>query len=231
MYAREVQDRTLTFAVSGLVWQMNLVMVDQETDSLWSQLLGEAMRGPLVGATLKTIPSTMTDWGTWKQRYPETTVVVMSRTDISYTRDFQAAADNLLIGLAEGDQARAWPAWELRKQPLANDEFAGRSVVVVYDSASGTAILHGRSVDDRLLTFDLQGERLVDRETGTTWDLLSGVALTPPLQGKQLPRERGIVSNYHAWLTFRPRSTYWVAKENETSDVLKDKRADQHPMP
>ena len=169
------------------------------------------MRGPLVGTKLRAITSTITDWDTWRHRYPETTVMVMSRTDTSYTRDFQLAADDLLIGLAEGDLARAWPTRELRQQPVVNDVFAGRNVVVAHDRASGTTVLYGRSIDDRVLTFELQGHQLVDQETGSTWDLLSGIALTPPLKGKQLPREQAIMSNHHAWLTFRPRSTYWTA--------------------
>ena len=44
MYARTVQGRTLNFAVSGLLWENSLVMVDDATESLWSHLLGEAMQ-------------------------------------------------------------------------------------------------------------------------------------------------------------------------------------------
>ncbi len=45
MYDRKVKDQTLTFAVSGLLWNSSLVMLDQETGSLWSHILGTCERG------------------------------------------------------------------------------------------------------------------------------------------------------------------------------------------
>ena len=47
MYASQVEEQTLTFAVSGMLWKRSLVMVDSETKTLWSHLLGKAMRGKL----------------------------------------------------------------------------------------------------------------------------------------------------------------------------------------
>ena len=44
-----VKDRKLTLCVSGKLWNRSLIMMDKETDSLWSHLLGEAMAGPLEG--------------------------------------------------------------------------------------------------------------------------------------------------------------------------------------
>ena len=61
MYASQVESRKLTFSVSGMLWNRSLVMLDQETKSLWSHILGQAMRGPLKGTRLEVIPSTMTD--------------------------------------------------------------------------------------------------------------------------------------------------------------------------
>ena len=56
MYARSTPERIVTLAVSGKLWNHSLVMVDQETGSLWSHLLGRAMSGPMKGTNLKTLP-------------------------------------------------------------------------------------------------------------------------------------------------------------------------------
>jgi flavorubredoxin len=109
VYARQVDDQTLTFAVSGLLWNRSLVMVDEETSSLWSHLLGEAMDGPLKGKVLRSIPSTMTDWTTWKSRHPESTVAVMGRTMNHYRRRMHHQGAELLIGLTSDQESRAWP--------------------------------------------------------------------------------------------------------------------------
>ena len=47
MYDREVEDKELTFGVSGKLIRNVLVMYDRETESYWSQLLGEAVDGEL----------------------------------------------------------------------------------------------------------------------------------------------------------------------------------------
>ncbi len=47
MYARKVGEQTLTLGVSGNLWKDVLVLYDRETDSLWTQLSGDAIDGPL----------------------------------------------------------------------------------------------------------------------------------------------------------------------------------------
>lgn len=43
--------------------------------SYWSQLLGEAICGPLTGDTLDLLPATVTTWSGWTDRYPDTDVL------------------------------------------------------------------------------------------------------------------------------------------------------------
>jgi hypothetical protein len=45
-----------TFGVSGLLYRQNLLLFDQETESLWSQLRGQAVAGPLAGTSLRLLP-------------------------------------------------------------------------------------------------------------------------------------------------------------------------------
>ena len=80
MYARGVKDQTFTLGVSGLLWNHSLIMIDEETETLWNQLLGQAKRGPLEGHTLRQLPRMMTDWQTCRQLHPDTTVMALSRT-------------------------------------------------------------------------------------------------------------------------------------------------------
>ena len=61
MYARKVKGKTLTLSVSGMLWNRSLVILDAETKSLWSHILGRAMQGPLEGETLEALPGLMTD--------------------------------------------------------------------------------------------------------------------------------------------------------------------------
>ena len=72
MYDREIEGQEYTFGVSGKLIMNVLVMYDRQTDSLWSQLLGEAVEGPLAGTKLTFIESLQTTWAEWKALHPNT---------------------------------------------------------------------------------------------------------------------------------------------------------------
>lgn len=85
VYDRRMNDQTLTFGVSGQLWNSNLLLFDRETNSLWSQLRGIAIRGEQTEAELIRLPSQITDWKAWKTRYPYG--VALSR-DTGFVRDY-----------------------------------------------------------------------------------------------------------------------------------------------
>lgn len=213
MYARRVEDKTLTFAVSGMLWQRSLVMVDSETKSLWSHLLGLAMRGPLKGQSLNMLPSTMTDWKTWRRQHPDTTVLMMSRTSRDYRREFYADPAKFVIGMAASGQARAWPFDQLVRHRLVNDQFRDVPVLVLMDVAIATAVVYERRVGKEILEFAWDRGQLIDQQTQSVWDAWTGRATRGPMKGRQLPAALAIVSYRQAWSNFHPDSTYWSHRQ------------------
>jgi hypothetical protein len=83
-YDRRVSGRTLTFGVSGYLYQANLIMFDRETGSLWSQLLGGAVTGALRGESLRRVPITHETWGRWRAQHPDTRVLSIRRDREGY---------------------------------------------------------------------------------------------------------------------------------------------------
>lgn len=81
MYARRVAGKELTFDFAEGLWKNNLLIVDRETDSVWSQLHGKAVIGPMQGTPLEVIPSMQTTWKFWRERYPDTRVMVLAGTE------------------------------------------------------------------------------------------------------------------------------------------------------
>jgi hypothetical protein len=63
---------------SGLLIRSNKVMYDITSGSVFDTFKGNAVTGPLLekGITLEQATVVTTDWGTWKEAYPETTVLV-----------------------------------------------------------------------------------------------------------------------------------------------------------
>ncbi|RWA53122.1 hypothetical protein AU476_14940 [Cupriavidus sp. UYMSc13B] len=52
-HSARLDGKSLTFGVSGLLYNSNLLLYDKQTQSLWSQMLGKAISGPLMGTALK----------------------------------------------------------------------------------------------------------------------------------------------------------------------------------
>ena len=57
MYARRVGEQEVTFDFAEGLLQNNLLFVDRETSSIWSQLHGQAVSGPLEGTPLQVVAS------------------------------------------------------------------------------------------------------------------------------------------------------------------------------
>ena len=61
--------------MSGHLIMNSLVMYDHQTDSLWSQFLGEGVGGQFAGVNLKHISSQLVKWSAWKKQHPDTLVL------------------------------------------------------------------------------------------------------------------------------------------------------------
>lgn len=62
---------------SGLLIRSNKVMYDVVTHSVFDTFKGNAVTGPLLKKNIKLKQASVvtTDWGTWKEKYPQTTVL------------------------------------------------------------------------------------------------------------------------------------------------------------
>ena len=171
-------------------------MVDRETHTLWSHLLGRAMRGPLAGKELERLPSVMTDWRTWRRLHPDTTVVILRRTSWNYRRDFYRDPAAFVVGLADGSKARAWGFDQLVATPLINDQFQGTPIVVVFDRETSTAFLFERRIGGNTLNIEVDDGWLVDRHLNMRWDPRSGKTMRgQETRGASQGGRRGVAGN------------------------------------
>ncbi len=227
MYDREIDGKEYTFGVSGKLIMNVLVMYDRQTETLWSQLLGEAVEGPLTGTKLDYVESLQTTWAEWQELHPGTLALQKSFAGARDTYDSYYASDRagvlgefnsddrlntkqFVVGVILGDAARAYPFSQLNDEPLVNDELNGQPLLVVFDPGSATGAVFGRDVDGQTLTFELEtaggldDARLVDVETGTIWSAFTGEALEGPLAGTELQRLRSTSSFWFGWKDFYP---------------------------
>lgn len=69
------EDKILVFGVSGLLYNSDVLMYDKQTNSLWSQLMMQAISGKMKGNKLSFIDSEHTTWQAWKEQHPDTKVI------------------------------------------------------------------------------------------------------------------------------------------------------------
>ncbi|MCZ6464282.1 MAG: DUF3179 domain-containing protein [Proteobacteria bacterium] len=134
------------------------------------------------------------------------------------------APDTPVIGVAIGDQARAYPVHLIEYHQIVNDEIGGTPVAVTYDPLSGTPIAYRRTLDDRVLTFGVSGLiykanfLLYDRETESLWSQFRGQALSGPLSGRSLTRVPTRQEPMGAWLQRHPKTVVLTRPEPRKID-------------
>jgi hypothetical protein len=219
VYARpELNGTPSTLGVSGMLWRDSLVMYDRATRSLWSQVNGKAVAGPMEGKRLEELPSEQTTWGEWKRRYPDTLVLVKPQLSGSpYERYFEnpnligvrgsrnpdsrLAGKELVLGLEADGRHAAVPLDALRRRPILLTNALDRPIVITRTAA------YDRRVGERTLTFEpADAGRMRDHETGSSWSVETGEAIVGPLQGQRLTRISAKTVYWAIWVKFHPES-------------------------
>ena len=206
MYATNVDKQKLTFCVSGQLWNRSLVMLDLETKSLWSHLLGRGMQGQHKGTLLKVIPSDITTWSVWKNEHLGTTVLNLRRSSRQFVKDFYKEPRRFVVGFVGNFAMHHVAMDQLLKRPIANIDAKGLPLLVVFDPEGTATRVFRRKLDDQVLTFSADStDTLKDDQTDSVWNR-SGVATEGPLQGKSLEQQVSIPSFRRAWQNFHPDS-------------------------
>jgi hypothetical protein len=162
--------RTLTFGVSGLLYNSDVLMYDRETESLWTQIGTRAVTGSMKGTELRQLPLLHTTWSHWRELHPET--LVLSRRT-GYDRDYEAdpylgygrdprlmfpvsrrddrlGTKELVLGIVRGGEAKAFSFGALGEEPSpVRVPVGGEDLFVYFDRDSQTAFatdLRGRPV-------------------------------------------------------------------------------------
>lgn len=157
-FKRELNGVATEFGVSGKLYNNNLLMYNRpnntiKEESLWSQQLGEAVTGPLIGTKLEQIIIDTLAWKDWKEKYPATLVL---STDTGFSRDYSrnpyrdyeqtteiffpvSSKDDRLLpktkiyGIEINGKFKAYPQEKLKKGTSFVDNFGGQTIKITTD--------------------------------------------------------------------------------------------------
>lgn len=159
-----------TFGVSGLLYNSDVLLYDRQTESLWSQIMMEAVAGPVKGEKLQMVPTMNTSFGEWKKKYPETLILT---EDTGFQRDYssdpypgygQSARlyfeveeqdarfhpKETVIGIEVKGEFKAYPFSELEKLKKVElkDSFQGQDLLINYHSDSRSATITNKQGEE-----------------------------------------------------------------------------------
>jgi hypothetical protein len=135
--------------------------------------------------------------------------------------DDRLPAMERIVGLTIGDETVAYPFALLEAVPVVYDTVGGQDIAVFYagDTLSvfaafdpevpwtnrqvGSTGVFDSHLDGQMLTFRVEDNRVVDDQTGSTWNIL-GQAVEGPLVGRKLDQVLHTNHFWFAWQAFNP---------------------------
>lgn len=205
MHDRRIDGVPHTFGNAGALVMNAMTWYDHETQSVWSQPVGLAFRGPLKGTQLELLPFQLTTWSNWVESYPDTLVMVNDVNRLGNSR--QGFQPNFVIGLIIDDQAKAYYYEDVEAAGVINDTLAEVPIIVWAENNDYTAYI--RKLGDQTLTFKIDNGLLVDQETGSVWDISRGLAKEGPLTGEGLQPVPSLSSYDWAFKDFYPGADFY----------------------
>jgi hypothetical protein len=206
VHDRRIDGEPKVFGNAGGLFMRAMTWYDHETQSVWSQPWGRGIKGELKGVELFLLPSQVTTWASWRGEHPQTLAMTNDLDRLGSNR--QGFSPDFVIGLLLAGDSKAYYFRDVSAEGLINDRL-GEFPIFIWGSENN---FHAyiRQVDDQILSFRLDGETVVDDETGSVWDVARGIATEGPLTGSVLQPVPGSTAYDWAWLDFYPQAEFYT---------------------
>ncbi|WP_299017900.1 DUF3179 domain-containing protein [uncultured Photobacterium sp.] len=195
-FLAKVGNQTLTFGVSGLLYNSDVLMYDHQTESLWSQIRGRAISGKAAGQSLTQYPLRLTRWTKWLSDHPDT-LVLSERT--GYFRNY---SQDPYAGYSRSPRLFF---------PVANkapSDYATKETVLGFKGKMGQIAFPLSELykhNKEKFTYEFEGQQLTIH-----WDRQNQSALITDQSGNQLA---STMLYWFAWYAFFPETEVFVAGE------------------
>jgi hypothetical protein len=243
-------------------WRNGVMVMKDRDGTLYSCLSGTAFDGPRKGSRLQPIPTLVSDWGYWLEHYPHAVAYHMFEKyqpkelsaelseDALRSRgpsDARLPQDQEVLGVADGNQARAYPLDVLAKTGFVQDRLNGQPCVVLWHGPTRSAAAYvpqakpprkysaprpnqdGVSPPDtrpepaaRPLTLTRDDRDaaapFIDQETGSRWDI-AGRGVQGELKGWTLTWLDSTQVKWYAWAAEYPQTTIYTGGNRPTPEA------------
>ena len=161
VFDRRLDELTLTFGVSGLLRNSDMVMYDLFTESFWQQFTGEAIVGTYTGEELKVVQSQIISFEQLIESYPEAEIMSQETgfsrrygmnpyagyDDIDQTPflfdgkiDDRLPPNEKVIAIKEDGMNKAYPYTLTQELGVINDTINGNAITIFHSEGTASAL-------------------------------------------------------------------------------------------
>ncbi len=228
----EMGDTALEFGSTGMLMRSNKLMYDRNTDTVWNAITGEPAFGPLAasGIVLDVLPVVVTDWASWLEAHPDTSVLSLDTGFLrNYTNgaaysDYFNSADlmfpswqqdtalienkEMVFALRLQGEAKAYPLAAIIPERVINDRVGQTDIVIITEASperdffepGGAAV---RAYESGGLVFSAGDDRLtLLSDDGRLWQVTEAALIDEG--GARLERIGGHLAFWFGWFGFYP---------------------------
>jgi Protein of unknown function (DUF3179) len=213
LYRTDTPRGTLTLAASGRFRDGDQLLVDRQTGTLWRQLTGTPVEGPLAGSgiELRPLPVVLTTWTRWFQSHLDSRVLALE-TGFQHEYAPEAApspAGSPVFGVVLGGAAKAYPVELVAKLGVIDDELGGRPIVIVAEPGAdpGNRTIRVYDRGDRVFARSghaFLGASFINDQNGRPWKIGEEALATP--DGQKRPRLPGKLTDQAGWAAAYPQA-------------------------
>jgi len=160
-FDRQLEGRTLSFGVSGMLRYSDMVMYDHETESWWQQFTGESIVGDLTGKRLQQLPAQIVGFAQFAAAHPEGRVLSRETghrrdygrnpytgyDDINQTpflfrgrRNERLPPMEKVVAIEIGGRFKAYPHSITRARRVIHDRVGPQEIVVFHSDGAASAL-------------------------------------------------------------------------------------------
>jgi len=232
----------LVFGSTGLLMRSNKVMYDRQTLTAWNALTGTPAFGALAGqvARLERLPVVVTDWATWLDEHPETSVISL---ETGYQRNYTNGAaygdyfndpDFLMFPVWQQDTSaqgnkevifaldingvqKAYPLELIIPQGVTNDTLADTNLVLITRAAPerafvepGGAAVRAYERGEHVFAPGAERGQVIDAD-GRVWRVTEDALIAPDGE-EALPRLGGHLAFWFGWYAYYPQTLVYAVE-------------------
>lgn len=235
VYDTKVGSRTLYFDINGQIYNTNTILVDRNTGSLWSQLYGMSILGPLQGIGLLILPSYWTTWDKARDSYLDDKTAQVLKTprtqqrygqdpygsylsdDTYYQNDTLIYPLNIIdtrlrsktpiLGIELNTYFMAIDIEYVKEKKYVNFYMGLTPLLAYHDEDLGVVRVYNRDIwpGKTPAIFRVENNTLIDIQTKSVWSV-TGECISGNLQGIQMEELFGAYSFWFVWAAHNPET-------------------------